>query len=152
MRAIARIFLSFCSLLLAVAIFSSWLGSMGSWLFIFKLTMFFALPVWLMNLPLLFLLSRARHLEVWIVPALGAFIGPLCLTLWFGIVVLKGSDWASLLKSDPEGYGLEPTLIFASLIGLGTNTFYTVALILRKRLKASRAPHNNDPDADSPAR
>ena len=62
MRAISRIFLSFCSLLLAVAIFCFWLGSTGSWLFIFKFTMFFALPVWLINLPVLFLFSRAsRH-------------------------------------------------------------------------------------------
>ncbi len=155
MRAVVRIFVSFCSLLLAVAVFSAWLGSMGSWLFIYKLTMFFALPVWFINLPLLFLLSRARRLEVWIVPALGAFIGPVCLILWCCIVVLRGNDWLNLWKGDPEAFGLGPMLIVASLIGLITNSLYTVALqILRRRMDgtAPGAPHKDESNADPQTR
>jgi len=49
MRAIARILVSFCSMLLAVAIFSLLLARMGSVLFVLKVTMIFAMPVWLIN-------------------------------------------------------------------------------------------------------
>ncbi len=149
MRTISRILLSFCSMLLAVAIFSLVLGKLGAWLFIFKITLLFALPVWLINLPFLFLLKNVDRHHRWIVPALGAFIGPVSLILWCGILVLRGSNWLSLWNGDPEAGGLESALIFASLIGLGTNSFYTVALILRKRHTVSSAPHNDESGADS---
>ena len=152
MRAISRIFLSFCSLLLAVALFCCWVGSAGSWSFIFKITMIFALPVWLINLPILFLLKNVGRHSKWIVPALGGLIGPVCLTLWCGILVLRGGNWASIWNGDPEAGGLESALIFASLIGLATNSFYTVALILFERLTAPHAPHNDEQGADTPTR
>ena len=143
MRAIARIFVSFCSLLLAIAIFTVWLGPVSAWPFIFKFTMFFALPVWLIDLPLLFLLKNVDRRRLWIIPALGALIGPLCLLLWCGILVLRGNDWLSLWSGDPEAFGLGAMLFFASLIGLATNSFYTVALILRKRLAVRSVPAND---------
>ncbi|MDR3754888.1 MAG: hypothetical protein P4K93_14960 [Terracidiphilus sp.] len=152
MRAISRIFLSFCSLLLAVALFCCWLGSAGSWSFIFKITMIFALPVWLINLPVLFLLKNVGRHSKWIVPALGGLIGPVCVILWCGILVLRGGDWASIWNGDPEAGGLESALIFASLIGLATNSFYTVALILSQRLTAPHAPHSNEQGAEPPTR
>lgn len=152
MRAISRIFLSFCSLLLAVAIFCCWVGSAGSWSFIFKITMIFALPVWLINLPILFLLKNVGRHSKWIVPAVGGLIGPVCLTLWCGILVLRGGNWASIWNGDPEAGGLGSALIFASLIGLATNSFYTVALILFERLTVPRAQRNDEPDADAQTR
>jgi len=148
MRAISRILLSFCSLLLAVGIFSIWLGSMESWQFIFRVAMIFAFPVWLINLPFLLLLKNVDRHHGWVVPALGALIGPACLTLWCAILVLRGNTWASLWQGDPEAGGLESALIFASLIGLSTNSFYTVALILRKRFRVNSSPHNDEPGAD----
>jgi hypothetical protein len=155
MRAISRIFLSFCSLLLAVAIFCCWVGSAGSWSFIFKITMIFALPVWLINLPILFLLGRARRHQVWMVPALGGLIGPVCLTLWCGILVFRGNHWLiqwEVWKGDPEAGGLGSAVIFASLIGLATNSFYMIALILFKRLTVRHAPHSDEQGAEPPPR
>ena len=149
MRATSRILLSFCSMLLAVALFSVMLGRLGSWLFVLKVTLLFALPVWLINLPILFLFKNVDRHHRWIVPALGGFIGPVCLTLWCGILVLRGSNWPSIWNGDPEAGGLESALIFASLIGLSINSFYTVALILRKRHTVHNAPHNDEPGADS---
>jgi hypothetical protein len=155
MRAISRIVLSFCSLLLAVAIFSGILGSLDSWLFVFKVAMIFALPVWLINLPFLFLLKNVGRHHRWIVPALGGLIGPVCLTLWCAILVLGGSNWASIWNGDPEAGGLESALIFASLIGLSTNSFYAVALPIFKRRtdgSASCAPHKDEASAGLPTR
>ena len=149
MRATSRILLSFCSMLLAVALFSVMLGRLGSWLFVLKVTLLFALPVWLINLPILFLFKNVDRHHRWIVPALGGIIGPVCLTLWCGILVLRGSNWPSIWNGDPEAGGLESALIFASLIGLSINSFYTVALILRKRHTVHNAPHNDEPGADS---
>jgi hypothetical protein len=139
-------------MLLAVAIFSVVLGRLGSWLFIFKITLIFALPVWLINLLFLFLFKNVDRHHGWIVPVIGALIGPVCLTLWCGILVLRGDNWLSLWNGDPEAGGLESSLLFASLIGLGTNSFYAAALILHKRLTVPGAPHNDGPGADSPTR
>ncbi len=125
---------------------------MGSGLFIFKVTMILALPVWLINLPFLFLLKNVDRHHRWIVPALGGFIGPACLTLWCAILVLRGSNWASIWNGDPEAGGLGSSLIFASLIGLATNSFYTVALIFRRRFGITRAPRDDESGADSPTR
>ena len=108
MRAISRILLSFFSMLLAVAIFSGLLGSMGSWLFVFNVTMIFALPVWLIDLPFLFLFKNVDRRHRWIVPALGALIGPVCLILWCGILVLRGNNWPSIWNGDREAVGLGP--------------------------------------------
>ncbi len=155
MRAISRILLSFCSLHLAVAIFSGVLGSLGSWLFVFKVTMIFALPVWLINLPILFLFKNIDRHHRWTIPALGGLIGPVCLMLWCGILVLGGSNWASIWNGDPETGGLGSGLIFASLIGLATNSFYTVALPIFKRRSdgsAPCAPHKDEASADLPTR
>jgi hypothetical protein len=133
MRAIPRILLSFCSLLLAVTIFSAILGTRGSVPFIFGVAILFAFPVWLINLPILFLLKNVSRRYAWMVPALGALIGPVCLMLWCGMLVFRGSNWSSLWNGDPEAGGLGSALICASLIGLGTNSFYAVALRLLKR-------------------
>jgi hypothetical protein len=151
MRATSRILLSFCSLLLAVAIFSAILGKLESWLFIFKVTLLVALPVWTINLLILFLFKNDRN-DRWIVPALGALIGPVCLTLWSGVLVLRGSNWLSIWNGDPEAGGLKSWLICASLIGLGTNSFYTLALALRKPHTVPRSAHDHGPGADSPSR
>jgi hypothetical protein len=80
----------------------------------------------------LFLFKNAGRHQKWIVPAFGALIGPVCLTVWCGILVLRGDNWLSLWHGDPEAGGLESWLIFASLIGLMTNSLYMVVLILRK--------------------
>jgi hypothetical protein len=134
-------------MLLAVALFCCWLGSAGSWPFIFKITMIFALPVWLINLPILFLFKNAGRHHHWIVPAVGGLIGPFCLTLWCCILVLRGNDWLSLWKGDPEAGGLESALIFSSLIGLATNSFYTLALIFRRRFTVVIAPRDDESSA-----
>jgi hypothetical protein len=114
--------------------------------------MIFALPVWLINLPILFLFKNVDHRYGWIVPAIGGLIGPLCLTLWCCILVLRGGDWLSLWKGDPEAGGLESALIFSSLIGLATNSFYTVALIFRRRFAVTFAPRKDESGADPPTR
>jgi hypothetical protein len=136
-------------MILAVAIFSVIVGNGGGSLFIMKITLIFALPVWLIDVPILFLLRNVGRHQRWIVPALGALIGPVCLTLWCGILVLRGDNWLNLWHGDPEAGGLESSLIFASLIGLGTNSFYTVALILRNRHTVPGAPRDDEPGADS---
>lgn len=143
MRAISRILLSFGSMLLAVALFCCWIGPLEAWTLIFRITMIFALPVWLIDLPILFLLRKTGRHHNWIVPVLGALIGPLCLMLWCGILVLRGQDWLSLWKGDPEALGLGAMLILASLIGLATNSFYTVALILCRRSAVLHAPNSD---------
>ena len=155
MRAIWRILLSFCSMLLAVGLFSGILAPISAWPIIFNFTMVFALPVWLIDLAFLFLLKNIDRRHGWMVPALGALIGPVCLMLWCGILVLRGYDWLSLWNGDPEAFGLGATLIFASLIGLGTNTLYLLALWIFKRRfdhRDSGAPHDDERGADPQTR
>jgi hypothetical protein len=134
--------LSLASLLLAVAIFSSVLGIDDSWLLAFKTTMSFAFPVWLVNLPFLFLFKNVGRHRGWIIPAFGAFIGPACLMLWYSILVHRGDDnWPNLWRGDPENGGglLGLFLIFAFLVGLGTNLFYWLAVNLQKTTR--NTPH-----------
>jgi hypothetical protein len=152
MRAIWRILLSFFSMLLAVAIFSGILAPISAWPIIFNFTMVFALPVWLINLPFLFLLRNLDPHHKWMVPALGALIGPACLMLWCGILVFRGYGWLALWNGDPEAFGLLPMLIFASLIGLGANAFYMLVLWSFKRYFDSGdpgAPHGDERGANS---
>lgn len=142
MKAIPRVLLSFCSLLLAVAIFSAICnrtGRLGPFLFISGVAILFALPVWLINLPILFLLKNMGQRQRWVVPALGAVIGPVCLILWCGILVLRGADWSNLWKGDEAG-GLEGALVSAFLVGLSTNTFYVLALRIWNRRTDSTHP------------
>lgn len=139
-------------MLLAVGLFSGILAPMSAWLIIFNFTMVFALPVWLIDLAFLFLLKNLDRHRKWMVPALGAVIGPVCLMLWCGILVLRGNDWLSLWNGDPEAFGLGPCLIFASLIGLATNTFYLFALWIFQRQFDRRdagAPHNDEQEPTS---
>ena len=145
MRAISRILLSLASLLLAVAIFSLVLGRLESWPFIFEITMIFAFPVRIINISILLLLKNVGLHQRWIIPALGAAIGPVCLTLLCSIGALNGRSWLRIWNGDPERGGLGSMLICSFLVGLATNSFYTLALILHAQLAS---PHNDDPGAD----
>lgn len=137
MKAIVPVLLSFCSLFVAVAIFSAILGQNGSALIFFLVTMMFAFPVWLIDLLLLFLCRNMGEHERWLIPLLGGIIGPLSLILWCGILVLQGVDWRKI--NDLEVPGLGATLVYAFLIGLFTNTFYVVGLRTYRR-HLQRAP------------
>jgi hypothetical protein len=91
MNTARRIGLWFGSLLVSVTLFSficSLLFSgpgffrLGTVLFIFRVTMIFALPVWCLYLHFVIALKDAEERRIWTILVSGALIGPTSLVLW----------------------------------------------------------------------
>jgi hypothetical protein len=127
-----RIGLWFGCLLVAVGLFSGLFGrffnSGGEVMFIFRITMIFALPVWFLYLPLVVKLRDAEHNRIWIILVSGILIGPLALTIWGLILQLSGGGAFDIWGGDDLGPSNGACMICASVVGFLTTLLYGIAL------------------------
>ncbi len=132
MNLLTRIGLWFGCLLLAVGLFSvlfiRFFSPGGEVMFIFRITMMFAFPVWLLCLPLIVKLRDAEDNRIWIILASGILIGPLALTIWCLILQLFGGDAHAIWHADDLAPGTGICMIFASVVGFLTTLLYGIAL------------------------
>lgn len=143
-----RVIVWFCSLLAGVALFSVLVPFFwgGLWSFqlilgIFSPTMQFAFPAWCLYLPFVIALKSAEGVRSWIILAAGILVGPVWLTLWDGILILRGQTLEQIWRPDPLiGLGGRDAMIFSVIVGLPTSTFFLAALKLLYRRSASLAP------------
>jgi hypothetical protein len=127
----------FLALLLSVSLFSSIYGrlyGLGSFIFVFRITMIFALPVACLCLPVV-IAMRDRKEGTRIIVAAGSLIGPVCLVLWGVLREARGVQAA--WSSDGIGFSIITVLILASIVGCLTTIFYIIALKLFRGLSAS---------------
>jgi hypothetical protein len=73
--------------------------------FIFEVTMTFALPAWFLFLPLVFLLKGADARRGWVLLATGFLIGPTSMFLWASTLQLRGENARLFWQGDGEGPG-----------------------------------------------
>jgi hypothetical protein len=122
-----RVFIWLRSLFLAVSLFSLFLSrgaSVESMVFIFKVTITFALPSWFFYLPLVFLLKDAEERRGWVLLATGFLIGPASMFLWALILQLRGENAHLIWKGDGEGNGFVANAICAFIVGCLTTGLY----------------------------
>lgn len=134
-----RVFIWLGSLFLVVCLFSLLLSrgaSVDAVVFIFKITIIFALPAWFLYLPLVFLLKDADERRGWVLLATGILIGPASMALWGLIFHLRGESAHMVWHGDGEAPGLVADMICASIVGCLTTALYvtSVTLIGRRTL------------------
>jgi hypothetical protein len=130
---LGRISLWLGSLLLVVCLFSLFISrgaSVESVVFIFKVTMIFALPAWFLYLPLVVLLKDAEEQRGWVLLATGILIGPASMALWGLIFQLRGEDAHLVWQGDGEAPGIVANMICASIVGFLTSGLYVASLKL----------------------
>jgi hypothetical protein len=137
--ALERVFIWLGSLFLAVCLFSLFLSrgaSVESVVFIFEVTITFALPAWFLYLPLVFLLKDADERRGWVLLASGFLIGPASMFLWALILQLRGENAHLVWQGDGEGPGFVANAICAFIVGCLTTGLYvtSVKLISRRTL------------------
>lgn len=145
-----RIGLSFGSLLLSVTLFTLLLGLFinrgglfraGPLLFILRITMMFAAPVWRLCVPLVIALKDAER-RIWTILFSGILIGPASLAIWGLILQLRGGDAHRIWYGDPLlGVlgGFAAAVVYALLVGFLTTSFYGIVLrILDRRSTAAK--------------
>jgi hypothetical protein len=125
MTTIRNIALWFGSLLVSVSLFSLLYGP-ASFLFVFRITMIFALPVAFLYLPFVISISDAEDGRIRTILGSGILIGPVSLANWGLILGLSGHH--SIWDGDGIGPGLAAGLIFALVVGLLTAAFYVISL------------------------
>ena len=135
-----RISLSFGSLLLSVTLFTLLFGRFinrfepfraGLLLFIFRVTMMFALPVWCLYLPFMLALKDAAERRIWTILLIGSLIGPASLALWGLILQLRGGNPDKIWYGDPLlGVlgGVAAAMVYALIVGFLTTCLYVIAL------------------------
>jgi hypothetical protein len=126
---VRNIVLWFGSVFLAISIFSlvyGWPYGPASVLFVFRVTLMFALPVACLCLPLVISLGESEKGRPWSLLGAGTLIGPACIILWGLIAALRGSP--SVWHSDGLGLGLGVCLVVALLVGFLATAFYLIAL------------------------
>ncbi len=149
MNALRRISLSLGSLLLSATLFTLLFSLLlnrvalfraESLLFIFRLTMTFALPVWCLYVPFVIALKDAEERRIWNILFSGTLIGPVSLALWGLILWLKGGDPHKIWLGDPLfGVlgGIAAAMIYALIVGFLTTSFYVIALRVLQRRPAT---------------
>jgi hypothetical protein len=95
MSLLGRISLWFISLILGVATFSLFVG-MGSAVFVFRIAMMFAFPVWCLYLPFILFLADANGRRAQILLLSGILIGPAALTVGVSSI----SNWEITYSTD----------------------------------------------------
>jgi hypothetical protein len=137
MNLLTRIGLWFGCLLLAVGLFSvlfiRFFSPGGEVMFIFRITMMFAFPVWLLCLPIIVKLRNAEDNRIWIILLSGILIGPLALTIWYLILQLFGGDAHAIWHGDDLAPSTVACMIFASVVGFLTTLLYGIALKILHR-------------------
>lgn len=135
-----RIGLWFGCLLVAVGLFSRLFGRFfnpgGDVMFIFRITMMFALPVWFLYLPLVVKFRDAEGNRIWIILVSGILIGPLALTIWGLILQLSGGDALAIWRGDDLAPSIGACMIFALVVGFLTTSLYGIALKVLHRQSA----------------
>lgn len=132
MRRIRNIALWFASLVLAVSLFSLFWGP-AAFVFIFRVTMIFALPVACLYLPFVIALPDAENGRIGVILVSGVLFGPVALALWNFILGLRGHP---IWHEHDVGPGFAGFLLFALIVGSMTTTFYVIALKLVHRRRA----------------
>jgi hypothetical protein len=137
MNLLTRIGLWFGCLLLAVGLFSvlfiRFFSPGGEVMFIFRITMMFAFPVWLLYLPITIKLRDVEDNRIWIILASGILIGPLALTIWCLILQLFGGGAHAIWHGDDLAPSTVACMIFASVVGFLTTLLYGIALKILHR-------------------
>ncbi len=144
-----RIGLWFVSLLVSVTLFS-FISNMffsgpgffclATVLFVFRVTMIFALPVWCLYLPFVIVLKDAEERRIWTILVSGTLIGPAALVLWGVILQIGGGDPNEIWHGDPLAFDMVWTMIFALIVGFLTSSFYVIALkMLHHRSAAAKS-------------
>ncbi len=125
-----RIGLWLASVVLSVALFSLWLGqgSPAGFLFIFRITMMFALPVAFLYLPFVLKLKDAEGPRIWKILGSGILMGPAYLLLLGFILELLGHDPHMVWQGDGLDWGVVQCIIPALFVGCLTTLFYAIAL------------------------
>jgi hypothetical protein len=142
MTAVRNAGLWFFSLLLSVSLFSLIYGrlyGLESFIFVFRITMMFALPVACLFLPIVIALRDAEEGRMRIIAGIGILIGPACLALWGLILEARGEPFVG--TGDGIGFGILTGIILASIVGFLTTMSYITALKLIHRLTPSSSKH-----------
>jgi hypothetical protein len=138
MNTFSRVALWFGSVILSVAVFSVLLSRGTGVLFIFRVALMFALPVWCLYLPFVFALKDAEGRRIWIILVSGVLIGPASLALLGLVQQLRGGDPQKIWQGDPLIGGTPLLMISASVVGFLTTAFYAIALkALHRRSNAA---------------
>jgi len=142
-KILTRIGLWLGCLLIAVALFSLLFirfsspgGDViwGVYIWVYRITMMFALPVWFLYLPLTVKLKDAEDSRIWILLVSGSLIGPLSLTIWCLILQLRGGDARAIWQGDPLAGSTAMYMIFASVVGFLATAIYGISLKVIYRL------------------
>ena len=143
MKILTRIGLWFGCLLIAVALFSLLfifiMGgrlTLGAVVWVYRITMTFALPVWFLYIPFIMRLKDAEDRRIWIILVSGILIGPLALTVWCLILQLRGGDARDIWQGDPLAPSTAACMIFASVVGFLATAIYGISMKAIYRLSA----------------
>lgn len=128
-----RVCFWFISLLLAVLAFSLFAGRAEEpsiSIFIFRVTMIFAFPVWCLYLPFIFFFRNADGRRSAILLLTGILIGPAALTVWcLGHLLVGQNLFRSFWNGDSEaGMGTGVFMIYATIVGFLTSAIYVLFL------------------------
>jgi hypothetical protein len=130
-------------LLIAVALFSLLfifiMGgrlTLGAVVWVYRITMTFALPVWFLYIPFIMRLKDAEDRRIWIILVSGILIGPLALTVWCLILQLRGGDARDIWQGDPLAPSTAACMIFASVVGFLATAIYGISMKAIYRLSA----------------
>ena len=137
MVAIRNTGLWFLALLLSVSLFSSIYGGfygLGSFIFVFRITMIFALPIACLCLPVVIAVRDLKE-GTRIIAVTGSLIGPVCLVLWGVLSEARGKQ--AVWSDGGIGFGFVTVLILASIVGCVTTIFYIIELKLFHTLSFS---------------
>jgi hypothetical protein len=133
-NAITRVVLWFAALLLSALLFSALPGRGLPNLFIMRITLIFALPAWLLYLPLVVAYSNATGRELRNLLIVGFLIGPASLAALAAINLLRGMSFQSVWNGDPLTGGMAGMMSCAVIVGSLTTIFYVIALRFLQRL------------------
>ena len=126
------------SLLLSISLFSLVFGQLNgtaSFVFIFRITSIFALPVACLYLPIVLAVRDAEEGRMRVIVGTGLLIGPVCIALWGLIQQVRGES--SVWTGDGIGLGIVACLFLALVVGLLATMFYITGLKVTYRLTTS---------------
>ena len=130
-----RILLWLASLLLSALLFSVFAdrGIPQAIRFIFQFTLFFAMPAWLLYLPVLVKFPGVTRRQLWILAIAGILIGPASLIAWNIILPSPAQSTHSFSVGDVVWRGRGLMMMQAAIVGSLTTVFYLAALRLLQR-------------------
>jgi hypothetical protein len=123
----------FLSVLLSVSLFSLFYASnenwvLKAWLFVFRITMKFALPVACLYLPIVITQRDAEEGRMRVIAGSGLVIGPAFIVLCALYAGIRGEP--HVIAGDPLAFGLVGGLVLAFIVGSVTTILYIAALKL----------------------